>query len=52
VTRWAFSMFHVNPEDAVEIHMEVKSRKSVGMHYGTWILTCEEVSSLPYCKLC
>lgn len=26
---------HCSPEDAVEIHFDVKSQKSVGMHYGT-----------------
>ncbi|KAF2091114.1 Metallo-hydrolase/oxidoreductase [Saccharata proteae CBS 121410] len=29
------SHVHASPEDAIEIHKDVRSRKSVGMHYGT-----------------
>jgi N-acyl-phosphatidylethanolamine-hydrolysing phospholipase D len=29
------SSVHCNPWDAVEVHKDIKSRKSVGMHYGT-----------------
>lgn len=32
---------HVNREEAVMIHQEVKSRNSLGIHWGTWKLTDE-----------
>lgn len=28
--RWMMSKVHCSPEDAVEVHVDVKSRKSVG----------------------
>ena len=35
------SSFHASPEDAVEMHVDVRSRRSVGMHWGTFPLTDE-----------
>ena len=35
------SPVHCNPEDAVEVHSDIKSKRSVGMHYLTFILTDE-----------
>lgn len=34
---------HVNPEEAVIIHKEIKSKKSIGIHWGTFVLTKEHV---------
>jgi L-ascorbate metabolism protein UlaG (beta-lactamase superfamily) len=34
---------HIDPIDAVELHRDVKSRKSVGMHFGTFQLTDEGI---------
>lgn len=33
--------FHINPEEAVQIHLDVKSKKSIGIHWATFILTDE-----------
>ncbi|KAM0756264.1 Metallo-hydrolase/oxidoreductase [Meredithblackwellia eburnea MCA 4105] len=45
--RWAMSRIHCSPEDSVELHLDVGSKKSVGMHWGTWILTSEEMTEPP-----
>ncbi|KAL8286336.1 hypothetical protein RQP46_004824 [Phenoliferia psychrophenolica] len=45
--RWFMSRIHCSPEDSVELHLDVKSKKSVGIHWGTWILTSEEMTEPP-----
>lgn len=45
--RWFMSPIHLDPEDAVEVHKDVRSKKSVGMHWGTFILTDEPVTEPP-----
>lgn len=32
---------HVNPEEAVTVHQELRAFKSVGIHWGTFRLTYE-----------
>ncbi len=39
--RWFMKGQHINPEEAVMIHREIGSRKSVGIHWGTFSLTDE-----------
>ncbi|TPX33757.1 hypothetical protein SmJEL517_g03453 [Synchytrium microbalum] len=45
--RWFMSRVHCDPSDAVLVHKMVKSQKSVGMHFGTFILTDEPVNEPP-----
>lgn len=45
--RGFMSSFHTSPEDAVEIHMEIKAKKSIGMHWGTFLLTDEPIEEPP-----
>ena len=39
--RWFMKGQHINPAEAVMIHREIGSRKSVGIHWGTFNMTDE-----------
>ena len=39
--RWFMKAQHINPDEAVKIHQEVGSKKSIGVHWGTFELTDE-----------
>ena len=41
--RWFMSPVHMNPDEAVRAHLDVKARWSVGMHFGTFQLTDEAI---------
>jgi len=41
--RWFMKNFHVNPEESILIHKDIKSKKSIGMHFGTFLLTTEPI---------
>ena len=41
--RWFMSPVHMNPDEAVRAHRDVKARVSVGMHFGTFQLTDEAI---------
>ncbi|KAF9996448.1 hypothetical protein BGZ65_007961, partial [Modicella reniformis] len=45
--RWFMSPVHCSPEDAVRVHEDIKSKRSIGMHWGTWVLTDEDLSEPP-----
>jgi L-ascorbate metabolism protein UlaG (beta-lactamase superfamily) len=45
--RWLFSHMHANPYDAVEIFRDTRCKKAMGIHWGTWVLTSEEVLEPP-----
>lgn len=45
--RWFMKSHHVNPEEAVKIHLDINSRYSVAMHWGTFILTDEPLDEPP-----
>jgi N-acyl-phosphatidylethanolamine-hydrolysing phospholipase D len=38
---------HVDPEEAVRIHQDVGSRRSLAMHWGTFRLTLEPLDEPP-----
>lgn len=40
--RAAFSGMHANPRDAVEIFLDTRCKRAMGIHWGTWALTTEE----------
>jgi L-ascorbate metabolism protein UlaG (beta-lactamase superfamily) len=39
--RWFMASAHMNPAEAVRVHVEIGARKSVAMHWGTFQLTDE-----------
>jgi N-acyl-phosphatidylethanolamine-hydrolysing phospholipase D len=45
--RAVMSSFHANPNDAVNIHKDIQARKSLGVHWGSWILTLEPTMDPP-----
>lgn len=51
--RWFMAGQHVNPSEAVQIHRDLGSHRSIGMHWGTFQLTDEAcfapVESLQNC---
>jgi N-acyl-phosphatidylethanolamine-hydrolysing phospholipase D len=45
--RFMWSAVHANPKDSVNILVDTKCNKGLGMHWGTWVLTEEEVNEPP-----
>jgi N-acyl-phosphatidylethanolamine-hydrolysing phospholipase D len=45
--RFMFSPVHANPFDSVNIFVDTKCRKALGIHWGTWVLTEEDVLEPP-----
>ena len=45
--RHTFSSMHADPQDAVEIFRDTKSKRAMGIHWGTWALTMEDVMEPP-----
>ncbi|KAL1936655.1 hypothetical protein VTP01DRAFT_789 [Rhizomucor pusillus] len=45
--RWFMSTVHCSPEDAVRVHEDIRSKKSIGIHWGTFVLTDEPVDEPP-----
>ena len=37
------SAYHTNPEEALEISKDLKSKKVIGMHWGTFVLSLEPI---------
>ena len=44
---WFMAENHVNPEDALQIAVDLDAKKVIGMHWGTFILTDEAVTEPP-----
>ncbi len=45
--RWFMRYHHINPEEAVQVHLDLKAKKSVGIHWGTFPLTDEPLDDPP-----
>ncbi len=43
--RWFMKEQHLNPDDAVKAHLDLRSRLSLGIHYGTFQLADEGIST-------
>lgn len=43
--RWFMKDMHMNPEDAVLAHLDLQSKMSLGMHFGTFKLTDEAIDA-------
>jgi N-acyl-phosphatidylethanolamine-hydrolysing phospholipase D len=43
--RWFMKAQHVNPDEAVKIHQDIKARQSIGMHWGTFQLSAEKMDA-------
>lgn len=42
--RWFMKDFHMNPEDAVQAHVDLESKLSMAIHFGTFRLTDEGIN--------
>jgi L-ascorbate metabolism protein UlaG (beta-lactamase superfamily) len=42
--RWFMSPVHMDPAEAVQAHIDVGARQSIGMHFGAFQLTDEDIS--------
>jgi L-ascorbate metabolism protein UlaG (beta-lactamase superfamily) len=43
--RWFMHAVHMNPAEAVQAHLELAPRQSLGMHFGTFQLTSEAIDA-------
>ena len=41
------SVYHTNPEEALSISKDLKSKKVLGMHWGTFVLSLEPIMEPP-----
>jgi len=45
--RWFMKEMHINPEEAVQIHLDIKSQHSIAVQWGTFQLTSEPIDDPP-----
>ena len=45
--RWFMRYHHISPEEALQVHLDIGSKKSVAIHWGTFILTDEPLDEPP-----
>lgn len=45
--RFIMSPMHANPTDSVNIFRETRCKRAMGIHWGTWVLTEEDVLEPP-----
>jgi L-ascorbate metabolism protein UlaG (beta-lactamase superfamily) len=43
--RWFMQAVHMNPEEAVQAHLDLEASRSIGMHFGTFQLTAEAIDA-------
>ena len=41
--RWFMQAVHMNPEEAVQAHLDLEASESIGMHFGTFQMTSEGI---------
>jgi L-ascorbate metabolism protein UlaG (beta-lactamase superfamily) len=44
---WFMAESHVNPEDAIQVMLDLEAEKAFGMHWGTFALTDEDTLEPP-----